>query len=121
MPSNPRQITSADLFFFFHAPNPSINHVNFYCIKQVDYIFRCVCSVIDHRRRHVTCKEQQSRHSKSSLVVFFFFTRYDIICGVLQYTQRKNIIYLLNIYIADFNYVCHFTFNFCLSIEISSV
>ena len=32
--------TSADLFVFFHAAqNSSINHLNFYCIKQIDYIF----------------------------------------------------------------------------------
>ena len=28
------------------------NHLNFYCIKQIDYMFPCVCTVIDHRRRH---------------------------------------------------------------------
>ena len=44
MASNPRQITSADLFFFFFMPqNPSINHLNFYCIKQIDKIIPCVC------------------------------------------------------------------------------
>ena len=36
--SNPRQITSADVtcfFVFFSCPeNPSISHLNFYCIKQ---------------------------------------------------------------------------------------
>ena len=31
---------------------PGINHLNFYCIKQIDNIFPCVCTVIDHRRRH---------------------------------------------------------------------
>ena len=25
---------------------------NFYCIKQIDCIFPCACTVIDHRRRH---------------------------------------------------------------------
>ena len=29
-----------------------MNHLNFYCIKQIDYIFPCGCTVIDHRRRH---------------------------------------------------------------------
>ena len=32
--------------------NPSINHLNFYCIKQLDYIFPCVYTIIDYRRRH---------------------------------------------------------------------
>ena len=32
------------LVFLFSCPqNPSINHLNFYCIKQIDYIFPCVC------------------------------------------------------------------------------
>ena len=41
----PRHITSADLFFFFMPQNPSINHLNFYCIKQIYNIFPCVCTV----------------------------------------------------------------------------
>ena len=41
------------LVFLFSCPkSPSINHLNFYCMKQIDYIFPCVCTVIDHRRRH---------------------------------------------------------------------
>ena len=68
----PRHITSADLFFFFMPQNPSINHLNFYCIKQIYNIFPCVCThVIDHRRRHSVFKKQQSRHSTSSRVVLF--------------------------------------------------
>ena len=45
--------TSADLFFFFHAPikNPSIHHLNFYCIKQIDYNYFCVYSI--HTRENV--------------------------------------------------------------------
>ena len=30
----------------------SINNLNFYCMKQIDYIFPCVCTVIDPKRRH---------------------------------------------------------------------
>ena len=41
------------LVFLFPCPkSPSINRLNFYCIKQIDNIFPCVCTVIDHRRRH---------------------------------------------------------------------
>ena len=51
--SNPRQITSADLFFFLHAPqHPAINHLSFYCIKQIDYISPCVrayCNRLQNR------------------------------------------------------------------------
>ena len=48
-----RQIHVNRLVFLFSCPkNHSISHLNFYRIKQIDYIFPCVCSVIDHRRRH---------------------------------------------------------------------
>ena len=41
------------LVFLFSCPkNSSVNHLNFYCMKQIDYIFSCVCTVIDHRRHH---------------------------------------------------------------------
>ena len=39
-------------FSFFMPPKPSLNYLNFFCIKQIDNIFPCVCTVIDHRRRH---------------------------------------------------------------------
>ena len=39
-----------EVCFLFSCPeNLSINHLNFYCIKQIDYIFPCVYTVIDHR------------------------------------------------------------------------
>ena len=69
----------SELVFLFSCPkNPSINHLNFYCIKQLDEHFS-VC---------VYCnKEQLSRHSTSSRVVLF--------CDLLQYTCTHTI-YLLN-------------------------
>ena len=33
-------------FSFYMPKNPSINHLNFYCIKQIDKIFPCVWTVI---------------------------------------------------------------------------
>ena len=44
--------TSADLFFFFNDQKSFNKSLDFYCIKQIDYIIPCVCIVIDHRRRH---------------------------------------------------------------------
>ena len=43
MASNPRHITSADLFFFSHVPKFFNKPFEFYCIKQIDNIFPCVC------------------------------------------------------------------------------
>ena len=71
MASNPRQITSADLFFF--------------CIKQIDYIFPCVMPTVTPLN-FVLCR------------TFLSFTRCNVICDLLQYTHtHKNVIYLLNI------------------------
>ena len=40
------------LFFFSHATrNYWLNNLNFYCIKQVDYIFPCVCTVMFYTLR----------------------------------------------------------------------
>ena len=77
-------------------------HLNFYWIEQIDYIFPCVCTAIDHSRRHNACKEQQSRHSTSSCVVRFC-SLHAVTSSVIYYSThtRKNVIYLLNI-----NWLC---------------
>ena len=56
-----------------------------------------VCTVIDHRRRHSVCKEQQSRHSTSSRVVLFC-SLHPVTSSVIYYSThtQKNAIYLLN-------------------------
>ena len=78
MASNPRRITSAD----------------FYCIKQIDNIFPCMCTVIDHRRRHsvqrttvttldcVSCCTFCSLHAVTTFVIYY------------SIHTRKNVIYL---------------------------
>ena len=71
MASKPRQITSADFFLLLSCPpNPSINHLNFYCIKQLDTRLRLVlfCSL----------------HAVTSSVIYY------------STHKRKNVIYLLN-------------------------
>ena len=86
-------------FSFFMPQNISINYLNCFCIKQIDYIFACVFTVIDHS--DVTaCKEQQSRHSISSRVLRFCSLQV-VTSSVIYYSThtRKNVIYLLNIYI----------------------
>ena len=53
-----------------------------YCIKQIDYIFPCVCTVVDRRIRH------KELIKNSRLVSYFlFFTLCDVICDLLQYTR----------------------------------
>ena len=42
------------VFLFSCTKNPSINHLNFYCIKQIDFIFPCMCIVKVTRTTVVT-------------------------------------------------------------------
>ena len=76
--------TSADLFFFFHAPK---NHLNFYCIKQIDKICPCVCIVID--------RVKNNNHATRLRLVLFCL--HAVTSSVIYYNVHtwKNIIYLL--------------------------
>ena len=72
MGSNPRQITSADLFFFFDAPkNPSINYLHFYCIKQIDDIFPFVCVCNRSQKTSQLVKNNSHTTLVSSFVVLY--------------------------------------------------
>ena len=78
------------LVFLFSCPkNPSINHLNFYFIKQIDYIFPCVyCnrSLMMSQRERI--KKYNTR--RSWVAWLLFFTRCDIFCDVLQYTHTEK-------------------------------
>ena len=84
------------LFFLSCPQNPSINHLNFHCIKQIDNIFPCVCTVIDHRRCHSVQRTTVTQLDVVLCRTFLFFTRCDVICDLLQYTRSENVIYLWN-------------------------
>ena len=73
----------------------------YYNIKQIDFIFLCFCTVIDHRWRHSVWRTKShaldcvSCRARPDLVrTFLFFTRYDVI--YYSTDARKNEIYLLN-------------------------
>ena len=59
------------LFLFSFPPNTSINHLNFYCIKQIDYICPCVCTALISDRSVVYCNISQmtSQHEKNKKVL----------------------------------------------------
>ena len=87
-----RQTRQRTCFSFFMPQNPSINHLNFYCIKQIDYIFPCVCN----RSQMTSQRVKNNSHATRLRLVLrlVFFTRYDVICDLLQYTHaRKNVIH----------------------------
>ena len=98
------------LVLLFSCPeNPSINHLNFYWIKQIDYIFPCVSQRVKNNS-HATVA------TRLRLVSYFlFFTRCDI-CDLLQYTgMGKNVIYLLNNYFSNIVFCNYFALSYLIS------
>ena len=64
-----------------------------YNIKQIDFILLCVCTVIDHTWRHSVWRTKSHGTRLRLVRIFLFFTRYDVICDLLQYrrTQKWNL------------------------------
>ena len=56
-----------------------------YCIKQIDSMVLCVCSVIDHRgRQNVGGGITSVTHSAiASCATFLFLPHFDVICDLL--------------------------------------
>ena len=99
MTSNPRQITSADLFLFFFLPKKSFNkfHLNVYCIKQIRDVY---CNRSQKTSQDVKNNSHATRPCLASY--FLFFARCDVINDLLQYTNGKCnlfVIYIIIIYI----------------------
>ena len=56
----------------------------YYNIKQIDFIFLCFCTVIDHRWRHSVWRTKSYGTRLRLVRTFLFFTRYDVICDLLH-------------------------------------
>ena len=65
----------------------------YYNIKQIDFIFLCFSTVIDHRWLHSVWRIESHGTRLHLVRTFFFFTRHDVICDLLQYrrTQKWNL------------------------------
>ena len=55
-----------------------------YCIKQLDSMLPCVCSVIDHRRRQNLVKTSVTHSPNSSCATFLFLPHFDVIRDVTE-------------------------------------
>lgn len=49
-----------------------------YYIKQIDSTLRCVCSVIDHRRRQTVVKTSVTHSAIASYATFLFLFYFDV-------------------------------------------
>ena len=67
----------------------------YYNIKQIDFIFLCFCTVIDHRWRHSVWRTKSHALDCFSCVLFCF--SHAMTSSVIYYSTdaRKNEIYLL--------------------------
>ena len=68
----------------------------YYNIKQIDFIFLCVCTVIDHRWRHSVWRTKS--HALDCVSCVLFWSSHAMTSSVIYYSTdaRKNEIYLLN-------------------------
>ena len=61
------------IVFLFSCPkNPSINHMNFYFIKQIDNIFPCVCVYCNWSQKTSQRVKNNSHVTRLRLVPYFF-------------------------------------------------
>ena len=68
----------------------------YYNIKQIDFIFLCFCTVIDHRWRHSVWRTKS--HALDCVSCVLFCSSHAMTSSVIYYSTdaRKNEIYLLN-------------------------
>ena len=60
------------------------SHFPCYCIKQLDSMLQCICSVIDHRRRQNVVRTSVT-HLATPLVPLFcsYYVHFDVFCDLL--------------------------------------
>ena len=69
---NKRRGNTQTCFSFSWPKNHSINLLNFSGIKQIDYIFPCTCTVIDHIQKTSQRVKKNSHGTRLRLVSYFF-------------------------------------------------
>ena len=58
-------------FPFFLTPKPSINHLNFYCMKQIHKIFPCVCTL--NKSQRTSQRVNNNSHGTRFRLVSYIF------------------------------------------------
>ena len=59
-----------------------------YYIKQIDFMFLCVCSVTDHRGRQTVVRTSVTHSAIASCATCLFLPQFDVICDLLL-NRRK--------------------------------
>ena len=85
--------------FSFFMPHKSFNKPLQFLLYKTNRLHFSVCVYCNRSRKTSQRVKNNSRTTRLRLVSYFLsFTRYAVICDLLQYTHtRKNVIYLLNI------------------------
>ena len=110
MTSNPRHITSADLFLFFHAPK-SFNKPFEFLLYKTNRLHFPVCVYCNRLQKTSQRVKNNSHATRLRLVSSFFCSLHAVTSSVIYYSTHtwKNVIYLLNIYILNYTKL-HYTF-----------
>ena len=84
------------LFLFPCPQNPSINHMNSYCIKQIHEF--CSVSVYCNKSQRTSQRVKNNDHTTRLRLMSYFFVLYTLWCHLWSITvhTRENVIYLLN-------------------------
>ena len=124
MASNLRQITSADLFFFFLCPKKSFNKPFEFLLYKTNRLNFSVCvCVYCNRSQKTSQRVKNSGATRLRLVSYFlFFTRCDVIFDLLQYTRTQK----CNLFVKYYNssssirvQVHHLNLEFSLLLEVT--
>ena len=90
MASNPRQITPTDLFFFF-VPLKSFNKPFEFLLYKTNRLHFSVHVYFDRSQKTSQRVKNNSHATRFVFVSYFlFFTRYDVIYDLLQYTRTEK-------------------------------
>ena len=74
-----------------------------HCMKQIDSVWPCVCSVIDHRRRQNVVRTSATRTPNGSCATFLFLAHFEVICDLLL--NRRTATW--NLFVMQFVQSCH--------------
>ena len=59
------------------------NNLGCYITNQIDSMFLCICSVIDHRRRQNVIRTSLTHSAITSCTTVLFLPHFDVICDLL--------------------------------------
>ena len=78
-----------------------------YCIKEINSMLPCVCSVIDYRGRQNVVRTSVTHSAIASCATFLFLSHFDVICDLIlnRRTATWNLFINLMVFAVKFFYL----------------